>query len=135
MAELTDYSEKQRLIIESIKDGDKGFHSEYLIADYPLYGMLATQSDGGKFTQTNSSAEVAIGSDVYSIGMRLCSEQECWFFTVTNGTDVVTGVLHFNTVYNAKGMFSIVFLNDSEEVSAEGISNALPYTNILIMRK
>lgn len=135
MAELYEYSEKQQKIMYDAVKNDNGFHSSFSISEIPLAEMLSVDDRGLEFTQ--KSATVSINSEVitYRLDIRFSDEQNCWFFTITDGTSSFSGIIHFNTIYNARGEFAVIFLNDSELDDSNSITMALPYSNIFVMRK
>lgn len=135
MAELTDYSNIQAKAISEIVKNDAGFHTEFYVADLPLESSLSDTDDGTTFVQTDFEADITLSSLTYTIQMNKSNEQKCWFFTVTSDDEVVQGVLHFNTIYNSKGLFSFAFLNDSQVDDFDGITLGIPYCNFFLMRK
>lgn len=135
MAELSDYSEIQTKVISEIVKNDAGFHTEFYIADSPLLSALSDADDGTTFVQPNCEADITLSSLTYTIQLEKSNEQKCWFFTVISDEDTIKGVLHFNTIYNSKGLFSFAFLNDSQIDDFNGITMGIPYCNFFLMRK
>lgn len=135
MAEITNFSNLQQEVIRSVIKNDNGFHTGFYIAEQPLYDMLSENDDGTLITKQNVDAPLGIGSETYDLNVRYSQEQKCWFFTFTYGTETFAGIVHFNTVYNARGEVAIVILNDNETDAVEDISISLPYSNVLVLRK
>ena len=135
MDELADYSNTQAKVIREVVANDRGFHSSYYIADEPFYGMLNETEDGVLFTSPNCEASLTMSSTEYSLSVTRSDELKCWFFAFSYGEEETRGIIHFNTIYNAKGMTAIAFLNDSEEGDFDSINRNLPYSNILLLRK
>lgn len=135
MEGLEGYTECQKKTIEEIITNDKGFHTSFMIADIPLAGMLYETEDGIQEVQRCVSASVSNSSLSYDISLYFSEERNCWFFTVTSGTETFQGILHFNTIYNAKGEFAFAFINDNAAATSKEITAALPYCNFLLMRK
>ena len=135
MAELTEYSYTQQKVIKEVVANDNGFHTGIYIAEQPLYDMISQNDDGTNVTKLNVDSPLSLGSETYDLNVRFSQEQNCWFFTVTYGTETFSGIVHFNTVYNAKGLVSIVILNDNTSDNTEDISIALPFSNVLVLRK
>lgn len=135
MAELSDFSDIQAKAISEIVKNDAGFHTEFYVADLPFESSLSDADDGTTFVQTDFEADITLSSLTYTIQMNKSNEQKCWFFTVTSDDEVVQGVLHFNTIYNSKGLFSFAFLNDSQVYDFDGITLGIPYCNFFLMRK
>lgn len=135
MAELTEYSDIQQNVIKEVVKNDGGFHTGVYIAEQPLYDMISENDDGTLVTKPNVEAPLSLGSDTYDLNIRYSQEQKCWFFTLSYGTEYFSGIVHFNTVYNARGTVAIVILNDNISDITEDISIALPYSNVLLLRK
>ena len=135
MAELTDYSEKQRSVMQEIVARDRGFHTSYFVADLPLAGML--MEDGGSSTMISKSGEASIYGDIGSFNLKLYWSEDAqkWFFTFSSDTNSFTGILHFNTIYQAMGETAFCFLSDSDETRQTEIGMSIPFTNLFIMRK
>lgn len=135
MAELTDYSDKMQKVIKEAVANDKGFHSEYFIAEFPLSEMLLEDDKGLTFTQESATVAISSNSTNYNLLVRFSNEQNCWFFTISDGSEEFEGIVHFNTVYNAKSDFSFIFLNNNDSGEIYDITQSLPFTSVFIMRK
>lgn len=135
MAELTEYSEIQAKAITEIVANDADFHTEFYIAEYPLLSALSDADDGTTFVQPNCETDITLSSLTYTIQLNKSNEQKCWFFNVTSEDETIQGILHFNTIYNSKGLFSFAFLNDTQADDFEGITLGIPYCNFFLMRK
>ena len=135
MAELTDYSETQQKVIKEVIENDNGFHTGIYIAEQPLYDMISENDDGTIVTKQYVDSPLSLGSESYDLSVRYSQEQKCWFFTLAYGIDTFSGVVHFNTVYNPKGLVAFVILNDNPSDVVEDISIALPFSNVLLLRK
>ena len=133
MAELSDYSSTQQKVIKEIVSNDKGFHSTYMIADMPFYGMLEELDNGELSVKRNISCPLSTGSTDYDLQLFYSKEQSCWFFVLSNLSDEIRGIVHYNTEYNAMGELAFAILNDN--VNDEDISASLPYSNVLVLRK
>lgn len=133
--DLQGFSDVQSKVITDIFDGDKGFHTNWLVADTPFSGMAYETEEGVVDVQKCAEASVSDSSGEYRIQLYFSDERNCWFFTVFTADDSFSGVLHFNTLYNAKGMFSFVFLNDSVDAATKTITMALPFSNFLLLRR
>lgn len=132
MAELSDYSAVQQKVIKEIINNDRGFHTDIRIADYPFSEMLIdTDNDGVSVTQ-DATIPVDDGEVEYNLNIRYSEEQKVWFFTLFTPDDEVNGIVHYNTIYNAKGVIAFVILNDNIE---SDMVHSLPYSNLLILRK
>lgn len=135
MAELTDYSDIQSKAISEIVENDNGFHTEFYIAESPFVSSLSETDDGTTFVQPNFEADIVLSSLTYTVQFEKSNEQKCWFFTVINDEEKIQGIIHFNTIYNSKGLFSFAFLNDSQIDDFDGITMGIPYCNFFLMRK
>lgn len=137
MNELDQLSEAQKEVAKKIIADDKGFHSTYLLANIPFDSMMSETDIGTVVVSECAMAEISDSSSSYTIKVWLSEEQKCWFFLFTTGTDEIRGVLHFNTLYNARGLISFAFLNNNQNdfLTAEQIKQNIAYSNILVMRK
>lgn len=145
--ELNQLSERQKNYAVDAIASDNGFHNTYLLSMAPFIAMISETDSGSIVVSQSAMAEVSDSASSYTIRVWRSDEQKCWFFLVITGTDEIRGVLHFNTIYNAKGETSIMFLNDAEmelpeEVTEETksewvkkITQNIAYSNILVMRK
>jgi hypothetical protein len=133
MADITDYSESQQKIIKEIISNDNGFHTSYMIADLPLYGMLE-ETDNGKYAiKKNVMSSLGTSGSDYTLNLWYSVEQKCWFYNLSGLSGDVRGVVHYNTVFNAMGELAFVILNDN--ITDTELTNSLPYSNVLVMRK
>ena len=133
MATLSEYSTAQQKVIREIVENDKGFHSNYMIANMPFYGMLGETENGQMAVKTNVSCSLSTGATDYELQIFYSEEQSCWFYILSNLGEEVRGVIHYNTVFNAMGEISFAILNDN--VSDTDLFSSLPYSNVLVMRK
>lgn len=133
MADLSEYSTSQQKVIREIVHNDKGFHSTYLIADYPFYGMLGETDNGVSVVKEDVTCSLGTGSTDYTLRIFYSKEQNCWFYELTNLGDVIRGIVRYNTIVNAKSEFAFAILNDN--VSDTDLSMSLPYSNVLVLRK
>lgn len=132
---LEGVSEKARRVISEIAEGDRGFHGQGFLSELPLAGMMS--EDGNGFLHVSDAAAVSIGGNAatFSLSLERSSELSCWFFTVSFGDDEFSGIVRFNSVYNARGMFSFAFVNDNDGADTESITMSLPYTAFFAMVK
>lgn len=135
MADTTEYSDIQAKAMKSAHSNDNEFHTTFYISDVPFAEMLQTNADGLSFTAASATASIVVPSGIFRVDLRMSEEQECWFFTATFGTDEFSGVVHFNTVYNPKGRYAFMFLNDTDLDDYKSITRLLPYSNFFIMVK
>lgn len=137
MSELDQLSEAQKEMATKMISDDKGFHSTYLLANIPFDSMMSETDIGTIAVSECAMAEISDSASNYTIKVWLSEEQKCWFFLFTTGTDEIRGVLHFNTLYNARGVVSFAFLNNNQDnyLTAEQIKQNIAYSNILVMRK
>lgn len=135
MAEITEYSNTQANAIREIIGGDAGFHTDFYVADFPFSAMLSDTENGGTTIQPNCEADITLSALTYTVKLNRSDERKCWFFTVTQGDEQIQGIVHFNVIYNAKGLFSFAFLNDSQNDGFADVSLNLPYSNFFVMRK
>lgn len=135
MANVTEYSEIQQQAMRKIVKNDNNFHTSYYIADVPFAEMLQTNADGITFTIASATVSLVVPGGTAKIDLRHSDEQKCWFFTAEIGGEEIKGIVHFNTAYNAKGLNTIVFLNETALDDDESITRLLPYSNIFIMGK
>lgn len=133
MADITEYSDIQQNIIKEIVAIDRGLHTTYLISDLPLYAMLEQTDNGKVVVKEDVSCSLSTGGSDYSLRLWYSSEQKCWFYTLTYLGEEINGIVHYNTVLNAMGEIAFAILNDN--TSDSDLSNSLPYSNILVMRK
>ena len=133
MADLSEYTTLQQKVIKEIVENDRGFHSNYLIADTPFYGMLDELENGELAVRKNVSCSLSTGSSDFELQIFYSEEQSCWFYIMNNLGEEIRGVVHYNTVFNAMGELSFAILNDN--VSDTDLSASLPYSNVLVMRK
>lgn len=135
MASVTDYSDIQAKAMTEAYKNDNGFHTIFYASDLPFSEMLQVNSDGMSFTNASSTVTLVVPGGTARIDLRHSEEQKCWFFTIEYGGEETKGIVHFNTLYNAKGMHSFMFLNDSNLDDDESITRLLPYSNFFIMVK
>lgn len=135
MASVTEYSAIQEKTMREIVKNDNKFHSSYYISDIPFAEMLQTSSDGLAFTIASATVTLVVPGGTARIDLRHSEEQKCWFFTVVIGAEEIKGIVHFNTVYNAKGIAAFSFLNDTTLDDDDSITRQLPYANFFIMEK
>ena len=133
MASISDYSTQQQKVIKEIISNDKGFHSTYLIADTPFYGMLEELDNGETFVKTNVSCPLSSSNAEYELQLNYSEEQNCWFYVLKYLGEEVRGIVHYNTVLNAMGELSFAILNDNTDSS--DLTPSLPYSNVLVLRK
>lgn len=133
MTDLSNYSTAQQKVIKDIVASDNGFHSSVMIADMPFYGMLDELDNGEQEVKRNVSSSLSTGSSDYELQIFYSEEQKCWFYMLENLGDEIRGVIHYNTVFNAKGELAFAILNDN--VSDVDLSMSLPYSNVLLLRK
>lgn len=133
MADITEYSEIQQKVIREIITTDRGFHSTYLVSDLPLYAMLDELDNGERVVKKDIECTLSTGSSNYSLRIWFSVEQNCWFYTLSYLGEGVSGVVHYNTALNAMGELAFAILNDN--TCDSDLSNSLPYSNILILRK
>lgn len=135
LSSVEGFSETEKSVMAEMVSGDKGFHSQAFASELPFYGMMSSDSEG--FITISDSADVSIGEDgvEFNVSLKKSKDEDCWFFTVTFGDDEFDGVLRFNTIYNAKGIFSFAFINDNQGGTLESITQSLPYTTFFMMLK
>ena len=133
MANISEYSTAQQKVIKEIVSNDRGFHSSYLIADAPFYGMLGELENGELTVKKNVSCSLTTGGSNYELQIFFSEEQNCWFYTLNNLGEEIRGIVHYNTICNAMGEISFAILNDN--VSDTDLSASLPYSNVLVLRK
>lgn len=132
---IAGFSDKEKKVITEIADNDRGFHSLAFAAEIPFYGMLEQDEDG--YTSVADGVSVPIGGDGVDFTIRLerSNENQCWFFSLEFGEDRFDGIIQFNSVYNAKGMYSFAFVNDNDGSTFDDITKSLPYTTFFAMVK
>lgn len=135
MASITEYNGIQADTMKEVVKNDNGFHTSFFIADVPFSEMAQINADGKTFTLASATVSLMVSGGTARIDLRHSEEQKCWFFTVAIGTEEIKGIVHFNTVYNAKGLHSFVFLNETELDDDASITRLLPYANFFIMEK
>lgn len=133
MADLSEYTTLQQKIIKEIVTNDKGFHTNFMIADLPFYNMLDELENGQLTVKPNVSCSLSTGSLDYDLQINYSKEQDCWFFKLSKQGEDVRGIVHYNTVYNPMGEVAFAILNDN--VSDTDLSASLPYSNVLVLRK
>jgi len=133
MADLSEYSTSQQKVIKEIVANDKGFHSSYLIADTPFYGMLNELDNGEVAVKKNVSCSLNTGSTDYELQIFYSKEQACWFYVLKNLSEEIRGIIHYNTLFNARGELAFAILNDN--INDTDLSMSMPYSNILVLRK
>ena len=133
--DLSDYSTNQQKVITEILEGDNNFHSGIYIAELPLYDMLQENEDDSTTVKKSAEVPLNIGSEDYTLSVRFSEEQKCWFVSFVYGDDEYNGILHFNTIYNPRGMFSFAIINDNTSDEINDVTSALPYSNVLFLRK
>lgn len=133
MAEISEYTTPQQNVIKEIIKNDKNLHNNYLIADLPFYNMLDELDNGQLSVRKNVSCSLSTGSVDYELQIFYSKEQECWFYCLTNMQEEIRGIVHYNTVCNAKGELAFAILNDN--ISDTDLSMSLPYSNVLVLRK
>lgn len=132
MADLTDYTTFQQKVIKEIVSNDRGFHTQFMIADYPFSEMLIEAESGQNIITPNATIPVSDGETEYNLNIRYSEETKMWWFCLYTSTDEIRGVLHYNTVYNAMGEIAFAVLNDNIDGD---MANSLPYSNLLVLRK
>lgn len=132
MADLSDYSTFQQKTVREIVSNDRGFHTDFRIADYPFSEMIVETDSGMTSIIPNVTIPVSDGETEYNLNVRYSSETKSWWFCLYTPTDEIRGILHYNTVYNAMGEIAFAVLNDN--VSGD-MDLSLPYSNLLILRK
>lgn len=135
MEGLEGYSDTQKQIIETIVERDNKFHKNVFVSDAPFSGIFQDNDDGTTTVSGSILAEVSNSDINISIRIWRSEESKLWFFYVQTGNDEIRGILHFNTIYNARGEISFAFLSDSNSDDFDGINTALGYSNFLLMRK
>lgn len=133
MADITEYSEIQQKVIAEIVAIDKGLHTTYLISDLPLYAMFELLDNGETTVKKDVSCSLSTGGSDYTLRLWFSTEQNCWFYTLSYLGEEINGIVHYNTVLNAMGEIAFAILNDN--TSDTDLSNSLPYSNILVLRK
>ena len=133
MADLSDYSEFQQGVMNEVVANDRGFHSTFMIADVPFYGMLEELEDGTTDVKKDVECSLSTGASDITLQLHYSEEQKCWFYTMSYLGDEVRGIVHYNTLLNSMGELSFMFLNDN--VSDTDLSLSLPYTNVFVMEK
>lgn len=133
MADVTDYSESQQKVIKEIISNDKGFHTSYMIADLPFYGMLEETENGQYAIKKNVMSSLGTSGSDYTLNLWYSVEQKCWFYNLSSLSGDVSGIVHYNTVFNAMGELAFAILNDN--ITDTELTNSLPYSNVLVMRK
>ena len=133
MADVTDYSESQQKVIKEIISNDKGFHTSYMIADLPFYGMLEETENGQYAIKKNVMSSLGTSGSDYTLNLWYSVEQKCWFYNLSSLNGDVSGIVHYNTVFNAMGELAFAILNDN--ITDTELTNSLPYSNVLVMRK
>ena len=132
MADLSDYSDFQQKVIKEIKSNDRGFHTEFMIADYPFSEMIVETESGMTSINSNVTIPVTDGESEYNLNVYYSPEQKDWFFCFYTPTDEIRGVLHYNTIYNSMGEIAFAVLNDNIDGDMD---MSLPYSNLLLLRK
>lgn len=133
MANITEYSDIQQKAIQEIVNLDNGFHTSYMIADLPLYAMLEELDNGQYSVKEDVTCSMSTGGSTYNLNIWYSQSQKCWFYLLSYLGEEIRGIVHYNTVLNAKGELSFAILNDNTD--DRDMSNSLPYSNILVMRK
>ena len=133
MADLSNYTTTQQSVIKEIVANDKNLHSVYMIADSPFYSMLEELDNGQLSVKDNVSCSLSTGSTNYELQIFYSSEQSCWFYCLKYLGEEIRGIVHYNTVCNAKGEIAFAILNDN--ISDTDLTMSLPYSNVLVLRK
>lgn len=133
MADITDYTTTQQKVISEIIKNDNNFHTDVLIADLPFYGMLDEYSNSEVAIKNNVISPLSTGTVDYELQIFYSNKQKCWFYKLSSLGEEIRGVVHYNTVFNAKGEIAFAILNDN--VNDTDITSSLPYSNVLILRK
>lgn len=133
MAELSDYSTTQQKVIKEIVSNDNNFHTSFMIAEMPFFGMLEEVDDGSTIIKRDVMCLLNTGGIDYSIQLHYSEEQNCWFYLLSYLGEEIRGIVHYNTVFNAMGELAFVILNDN--INDTDLSISLPYSNVFIMRK
>lgn len=133
MADLSDYTTFQQKVMTDIVSYDKGFHTSFMIADNPFYGMMEVLDNGETAISKSVSCSLNTGGTDYTLELHYSEEQKCWFYLFAYSGEEIRGIVHYNTVLNAKGELAFVILNDSTEDA--DITLSLPYSNIFVMRR
>jgi len=133
MADLSEYSTSQQKVIKEIVANDNGFHTTFLIADTPFYGMLNELDNGEITVKKNVSCSLNTGSTDYELQIFYSKEQACWFYVLKNLSEEIRGIIHYNTLFNAMGELAFAILNDN--INDTDLSMSMPYSNVLVLRK
>ena len=133
MADLSEYTTTQQKVIREIAEADKGFHSTFLIADTPFYGMAEESDSGEQVTKKNIECSLIVGNTSYTLNIFYSSEQDCWFYKFAYLGEEIRGIVHYNTILNARGETAFAILNDNVDDSE--LTASLPYSNVLVLGK
>ena len=118
MSDISEYSTTQQKVIKEIVTNDNGFHSSYMIADMPFYGMLTELENGQISVRSNVTCPLSTGSVDYELQLFYSSERSCWFYVMSNSDDEIRGIVRYNTVVNAKGELAGAFAFGGADVQA-----------------
>lgn len=132
MADISDYSTLQQKVIREIIENDRGFHSSYLTADMPFFGMLDETDNGQTIVKSDIIAPLSTDGADYNLRLYYSTEQKCWFYLFSYLGEEIRGIVHYNTLFNSMGELSFAILNDN--VNDTDLSVSLPYSNILVLR-
>lgn len=135
MAEITEYTDTQANMMKEMVRNDNGFHTSFSISDMPFMEMQRVDGDGMTITDASSTVSLVTDGGTARVDLRHSDERKCWFFTFSDGSEEIKGIVHFNTVYNAKGIVAFAFMNDSNLDDDASITRFLPYSNFFVMRK
>lgn len=133
MSDISNYSTLQQKVIREVVENDEGFHSTYMIADIPFYGMIEELEDGSVGIKRHVSCPLSSSNTEYELQLDFSEEQNCWFYVLKYLGEEVRGVVHYNTLCNSLGELSFVILNDNLE--DKDLTASLPYSNVLVLRK
>lgn len=135
MADLSNYSATQQEVIKKIVENDNGFHSSIMISDIPLIDIISYADNDMQNIARNASVNLSSFGKNYTLTVNYSEMQKCWFFVLSYSENEVRGIIHFNTLYQAKAPVSFAFINDTSSDEIDSISQSLAYSNILIMEK
>lgn len=131
---VKDFSEVSQDIMLGMVRGDRGFHSSAFVSETPFYGMM-TEDENGYASITDYAAATIGDSPSFDVTLKRSDEERFWHFKVSYNENEFSGILRFNTLYNAMGEFSFAFISDREVSEFEDMDGAIPYSNFFVMVK
>lgn len=134
-SQFSSYSETEQKAIVQIAENNNNFYNQFGIADLPFIEMEVHTEDNIIAIKPFVSVGISLNDSSYEVTLRKSSEQKCWFFSVSNGTEIYNGIVHYNTILNWDGMFAVAILNSNEGKSFEDITNTIQYSNFMILEK